>query len=275
MLKSRVLTAVVLAPAAVAAIALLPATALAAVFALLVLAGAWEWSRLSGLRTAPGRVVYTAFTAGLLWGAWLLMDSQPFVHALLIATALAWLAALAWIAAYPNGPKPGRAASMLIAAAGFLVLVPAWVALVVLRQAPEYGPAWVLFVLALIWVADSAAYFSGKRWGRRKLAPRVSPGKTREGVYGAIALVAVYALGAAFALDVPRTRLPAFVLLSLLLVPVSVVGDLFESLVKRQGGFKDSGTLLPGHGGVMDRIDSVTATVPVFLLGLIWLNIPK
>lgn len=274
MLKLRVLTALVLAPAAIAAILMLPSTALAWVFAAMVLAGAWEWSRLSGLRSASWRVLYTAVTALLLWGAARLWHGPYFLQSLLIVTALWWLSALAWILIYPAGPKRGPGLVVVNAVAGFFVLVPAWLALIALHSAPQHGPWWVLFVLALIWIADSGAYFFGKRWGKRKLSPKVSPGKTREGVYGAALLVAIYAIVAAWLLKVPSSQFVAFVLLCLLLVPVSVVGDLFESLVKRQGGFKDSGSLLPGHGGVMDRIDSLTATAPVFLLGLLWLNIP-
>lgn len=275
MLKQRLLTAAVLVPAAIVAILLLPAAALASVFAVLVLAGAWEWARLSGIGSIAARGVYTAAAGVLMWLGLQFVHLPPFVAGLLAATALGWMGALIWVWAFPAGPGPGALRTALLALGGYVVLVPAWLGLVVLRQQPDYGPGWVLFVLALIWVADSGAYFSGKRWGRHKLAPRVSPGKTREGVYGAAVLVAVYAVAAGLVLEVPQQHFMAFVLLSVILVPISVLGDLFESLVKRQGGFKDSGRLLPGHGGVMDRIDSVTATVPAFVLGLIWLNIPQ
>ena len=274
MLKLRLLTALVLAPAAVAAILLLPSPALAWVFAAMALAGAWEWSRLSGLHSMAARVGYTLATALLLWGAAQLWHWPQWLHWLLVVTLLWWLSALVWILAYPAGPKRRPGLTVITAVAGFFVLVPTWLALIALHRAPQHGPWWVLFIVALIWIADSGAYFSGKRWGRRKLSPRVSPGKTREGVYGALALVSIYAVAAGWLLEVPQTQFVAFVLLCLALVPVSVIGDLFESLVKRQSGFKDSGTLLPGHGGVMDRIDSITATAPVFLLGLLWLNIP-
>lgn len=274
MLKHRVLTALVLAPVAIAAILLLPSLVLAWVFGAMVLAGAWEWARLSGLNRTPARLLYVGVTALLLWGAAYAWHRPQLLQPLLMVTALWWLAALLWVLVYPAGPKRRSGLNGLTALAGFLVLVPAWLALIALHSAPQHGPWWVIFVLALIWIADSGAYFSGRRWGKRKLAPRVSPGKTREGVYGALALVAVYAIGAGWLLEVPGSQFIAFVALCVGLVLVSVVGDLFESLIKRQGGFKDSGTLLPGHGGVMDRIDSVTSTVPVFLLGLLWLNIP-
>lgn len=274
MLKLRLLTALVLAPVAIAAILMLPTIALAWVFGAMVVAGAWEWARLSGLRSAIGRLLYALGTALLLFAVAQFWHSPVFTQAVLVVTLVWWLSALLWILVYPAGPRQRPGLNPITALAGILVLVPAWLALVDLHKAPQHGPWWVLFMFALIWIADSGAYFAGKRWGRRKLSPRVSPGKTREGVYGALALVLVYAMVAGWALDVPSSQFLPFVLLCLFLVLVSVVGDLFESLVKRQSGLKDSGTLLPGHGGVMDRIDSLTATAPVFLLGLLWLNIP-
>ncbi len=274
MLKLRLLTALVLAPAAIAAILLLPTSALEWVFAAMILAGAWEWSRLSGLRRVMSRALYVTVTALLLWVVATVWQRPGLLGAIMIATLLWWVLAFLWIMVYPAGPSGRPALTVVGLVAGVFVLVPAWLALIALHSAPQHGPLWVLFVLALIWIADSGAYFFGRRWGKRKLSPRVSPGKTREGVYGALALVLVYAVAAGWLLHVPESRFVAFVLLCLVLVPVSVVGDLFESLIKRQSGFKDSGALLPGHGGVMDRIDSLTATAPVFLLGLLWLNIP-
>ncbi len=274
MLKLRLLTALVLAPAAIAAILLLPTSALEWVFAAMILAGAWEWSRLSGLRRVLSRVLYVTATALLLWVLATMWQRPGLLGAILIATLLWWVLAFLWIMVYPAGPNARPAVTVVGLIAGVFVLVPAWLALIALHSAPQHGPVWVLFVLALIWIADSGAFFFGRRWGKRKLSPRVSPGKTREGVYGAVALVLVYAIAAGWFLHVPESRFVAFVLLCVVLVPVSVVGDLFESLIKRLSGFKDSGALLPGHGGVMDRIDSLTATAPVFLLGLLWLNIP-
>ena len=131
----------------------------------------------------------------------------------------------------------------------------------------EFGAGYVLFLLFLIWIADSGAYFTGRRWGQRKLALSISPGKTWEGVWGASLAALVFAMLGAVVLEV-RMPWPGFVILSMVTVGFSIAGDLFESMLKRQRGLKDSGSLLPGHGGVLDRVDSLTAAVPVFLLGL-------
>jgi phosphatidate cytidylyltransferase len=160
-----------------------------------------------------------------------------------------------------KGPDTG------VFVSGLLVLIPAWAGLVWIHQLSR-GPYLVLFLLVLIWIADSGAYFAGRRWGRRKLAPLVSPGKTREGAYGALAggLLWGGVLAALYGVSVPQQG--CLVLLCLLTVVASIVGDLYESLSKRERGVKDSGSLLPGHGGILDRIDSLTAAAPVFALGL-------
>jgi phosphatidate cytidylyltransferase len=131
----------------------------------------------------------------------------------------------------------------------------------------EFGPGYVLFLFLLIWVADIGAYFAGRRWGRRKLALAISPGKTWEGAVGAGAAALAFALAGAAALGL-GSRWPGFVAICMVTVGFSIAGDLFESMMKRQRGLKDSGSLLPGHGGVLDRVDSLTAAAPVFLLGL-------
>ncbi len=154
--------------------------------------------------------------------------------------------------------------------AGILALVPSWLALVRLLHAPPRGPQWVLFMLLLVWVADIGAYFFGRRFGRVRLAPEVSPGKTWEGVLGGAAGSALVAIAGSAWFRIP---LFAFVPLCLAAVGFSIVGDLTESLLKRFAGMKDSGTVLPGHGGVMDRIDSLTGAAPVLLLGLSFLGV--
>jgi len=174
-------------------------------------------------------------------------------------------ASLFWILVAPVWLARGVSARQRVALAtsGLLVLVPAALALVLLR------PGQVLQVLVLVWIADSAAYFVGRRWGRRKLAPSISPGKTWEGAWGGIAGAALYAMiGATFLTGI--ARLPAYLTLAVVLAAISIVGDLFESAAKRQAEVKDSGALLPGHGGILDRIDSATAVLPVAALVLLY-----
>jgi phosphatidate cytidylyltransferase len=151
---------------------------------------------------------------------------------------------------------------------GLFVLLPPWIAIVRLHGATADGPWLVVALMMLIWIADSLAFFSGRRWGRRKLAPALSPGKTYAGVYGALLGAAVWGAVLAGLLALPLDRALLLVILCAMVAAVSVVGDLFESLMKRRRGLKDAGRLLPGHGGVLDRIDSMTAAAPLFALGL-------
>jgi phosphatidate cytidylyltransferase len=157
--------------------------------------------------------------------------------------------------------------------AGVLVTLPAWAALVLLHGRPADGPYVILYLLVLVWLADSGAFFAGRRWGRRKLAPVISPGKTREGVYGAMVVCTIYAVAVGLYHGDTSRQVTGLVMVSLLTVMFSIVGDLLESLMKRQAGIKDSSNLIPGHGGVLDRIDSLTAAAPVFFLGLHWLDL--
>jgi len=213
----------------------------------------------------PWRVGYVvllacAGAAGLYWSR----EPERFAYTMRIA-CLWWLLALGWIVAAPR--RGGRVAAGL---AGLLALLPTWFALVHIDALWRDGAQWTLFILALSFAADTGAFFAGRRFGRVSLAPRVSPNKTWEGVMGGMLLALVAAgCGAAW------FRLPAmsFVPLCLGAAAFSVIGDLTESLLKRHVQLKDSGRLFPGHGGVLDRIDSVTAATPVMALGLIWLGV--
>jgi phosphatidate cytidylyltransferase len=147
------------------------------------------------------------------------------------------------------------------------MVVPAWVAAWLIHREPSAGPLWTLFVLMLIWVADVSAYFAGRRFGQHKLAPRISPGKTREGVYGALVGTALFAGVAGWLIEPVPVGHALLIVLATVTVLFSIVGDLFESLIKRQSNLKDSGSLLPGHGGMLDRIDSVLAALPIFVCG--------
>ena len=263
-LKKRALTALVLMPLTAAAVLWLPTAVLAFVFGLLALAAGWEWAALSGWRSHRARAVYVIALAMALVGAqgWMLHESG--VWAGLILGLGAWLTALLWLT------RPDfRAGRTLKSLVGLLLLGCAWMSVIWMHGLNDRGPLWALYLLALIWVADSGAYFAGRRFGRRKLAPRISPGKTWEGVYGALVATLVYAW--AVAEWMPVAPVWPFVALSIFAVAISVAGDLFESLLKRQAGVKDSGAALPGHGGVLDRVDGLLAAAPVFLAGaMIW-----
>ncbi|GAC1453050.1 MAG: phosphatidate cytidylyltransferase [Steroidobacteraceae bacterium] len=268
MLRQRILTAVVLAVALLAVLLGLPPWATVVVITLLVLAGAWEWSAFLVKARAPAlRIAYVLLVAVLLWGAWRFSAAARGRELLLVVAVLWWLGALLWIALAPQRVAPWAAA-----VAGVLALVPSWLALVRLRLVSPHGEEWTLFVLVLVWVADIGAFFCGRRFGRIRLAPEVSPGKTWEGVLGGTAVSALVAIGGSLWFHVP---LAGFLPLCLAAVGFSIVGDLTESLLKRSAGVKDSGTAFPGHGGVMDRIDSLTGAAPVLLLGLTLMGVVR
>ncbi|HEX7417161.1 MAG TPA: phosphatidate cytidylyltransferase [Steroidobacteraceae bacterium] len=258
--RTRLITAFVLATILLAVLLWFPPAATVGVLTLAMLAGAWEWSAFVRPDSLPARSGFVLLIALLLPLAWRCTATPQHLHLLLLAATAWWLIALVWIALAPT-----RVNAVSAGLAGVLALVPAWTALMHLRlHAPE-GGVWTVFALTLVWMADSGAFFAGRRYGRVKLAPRVSPGKTWEGVIGAMLTAAVMgALGARLF----GWGVPAFIVLCLASVAFSIVGDLTESMLKRHVGLKDSGHLFPGHGGVLDRIDSVTAAAPVFLLGL-------
>jgi phosphatidate cytidylyltransferase len=262
MLQQRIITALILAALVLGALFWLPAKITAAVITLLMLAGAWEWAAFPGLKQPLARLAYVAVIAACIAFVWSQGTDSPRADQLLSAALIWWLVALVWIATMPG--TVNRASAAL---AGILVLVPAWLALVRLQQ---HAPFWLLFLLLLVVAADVGAYFAGRLFGRHKLAPKVSPGKTWEGVFGGLAAAAVMAAAgtAWFKVDVA-----SFIGVCAIVVLASIVGDLTESLFKRHAGLKDSGTLLPGHGGVLDRVDSVTAAAPIFLFGMEWLGL--
>lgn len=257
MLRQRVITALVLAALVICAIFWLPADITAGVITLLVLAGAWEWSAFPGFRHVAARLSYVAVIALCMAFVWSHGIDSTRANQLLPAAVIWWIVAFFWVISLPG--HVNRASAAL---AGVLVLVPAWLALLRLQQ---QAPYWLLFLLLLVVAADVGAYFAGRAFGRHKLAPRVSPGKTWEGVAGGVVAAS---LMAAVGTTVFPVDAGAFVVVCTVVVFASIVGDLTESLFKRHAGLKDSGGLLPGHGGVLDRIDSVTAAAPIFLFGM-------
>jgi phosphatidate cytidylyltransferase len=233
----------------------------------------WEWSRLAPLNTPVAQALYLAGGATVLAVCWYYAGAEPFVSMVLWLALVWWLVALFWISRPTWLDGAGMLAVALRAVLGWLIPASAWLALVVLHSRPDHGPWWVLYVIVLIWVADTGAYFSGRYFGGRKLAPAVSPGKTWAGVYGAIAACLIYALAGSRLVQVDGAWLAGFLLVSLVTVLFSIAGDLFESLLKRKQGVKDSSRLIPGHGGVLDRVDSLLAAAPVFLFGLRWIKL--
>lgn len=266
MLKTRVLTVLLLLPLFLSALYLLPETGWALLTLGVVLIGAHEWSKIAA---------YSSFQC------WLYVSLTMFIGLVLFSESsrsanfmLYGIAFLFWALLVPlwlrnqwrtrQGP--------VMAVIGWVILIPTWLALVELRT---FGPGLLLGLLAVVWIADSAAYFSGRKFGRHKLAPAISPGKTWEGVAGAFLAVTLYAVvwGVWDSSSMPfNSGLWRGVLLLWLLTLFSILGDLFESWMKRVAGLKDSGRILPGHGGVLDRIDALTAAMPLAVFGLLLKN---
>jgi phosphatidate cytidylyltransferase len=274
LLRTRVITAVTVLVVFLGMLFFAPAIAWSLFVLAIALVSCWEWSRMSGLASRGQAVfLFVSGAAGAVF--WLLYARDPEGLFTAAASTAFILSAIFWIVAAPAWlVKHARPSAPVCAAAGWLVVWPTWFAFVVLREA---SPWLLLAIAALVWVADIAAYFSGRRFGKRKLAPRISPGKTWEGVYGALAGVVVYGLVLSWIAHARVTPISAIfedalglpvVAAMLVLASLGVAGDLFESWMKRGAGLKDSSALLPGHGGVLDRIDALTSTLPVAALAL-------
>ena len=273
MLKSRVITASLLLPIIIALIWFLPSVTFSMVMALIACLGLWEWSGLAGfkktfwIQVGGGALVF--FTGFLILSILQAFGPNVLKYGLPTLIIIFWLIALISLYRFPKDNKIWKMKVVSVVTGSFL-LGPTWFALVILKDlAPNpvfpHGGQWVLYVLSLIWVADIAAYFVGKRFGKHKLAPKISPGKTWEGAYGAlIASVLVIVIG--YLLLHPTMNPLKWFLIGLVTVASSIVGDLFESSFKRMRNVKDSGKILPGHGGILDRIDSVMAAVPIFTI---------
>lgn len=271
MLKQRIITGTLLGLTAIAAIIGLPAYALVMVFGAITLAACWEWADLAGVQSRFYRAMYCALSAV---GALALAKIGGFraeanlhgVQFVLAIAALWWLVAFFFVATFP-GSSIRWGARWIRLAMGWLALLPAWLAFVFLRL-QDNGEWIILFMLSLVAAADIGAYFSGSTFGRRKLAPAVSPGKSWEGFWGGL-LASLLLATAVHYLFWRQLPLAGLLLISTVTVLASVLGDLVESMIKRFRGVKDSSNLLPGHGGVMDRLDSITAAAPIFALGLL------
>lgn len=258
MLKQRVWAALILIVAFLGALFYLPATAWALLMGAIALGAAWEWARLSGL-SGLNRVLYV-----LLMGVTIFVFANSSDARLL--QGVWWVALIFWFALAPLWLiKLWAPRRPVLLFTGLIVLLPTWFAFVSLR---DIDASLLLFLMGLVWVVDSAAYFSGKQWGKHRLAPHISPGKTWEGVAGAMVVALIYVgcwhfVSPATLAHFPEAPWWGQGLAAMLLVAISITGDLFESHLKRVAGLKDSGCLIPGHGGILDRIDSQTSVLPV------------
>lgn len=258
-MKQRIITAVIALLALMLVLFYVPNEVALVVIIAVMLGGAWEWSAFLGHESNTPRAVYV-----VIIGALIAAVSYLDVNAMLIleVSLVSWVAALVWTFFFPT-PIPTAVRWL----SGILVLVPLYLALVILYNA---APELLLFALLIVWVADTGAYFAGRFLGRVKLAPDISPGKTWEGVIGGLVAVVLLVLLRSVWVDSNFTVLIPF---CLAVACLSVVGDLTVSMFKRTAGVKDSGSLFPGHGGVLDRIDSVAAATPLFALGVSWVGL--
>jgi len=267
-LRERVITAVILAVVLLSIVLLLPAIVTLLLILIAFLVGAWEWSAFLRKSSRPAsttlRLAYVTLIALGLFVGWQVSATREGMGILLILACVWWVVAGLWVAFAPT-----RGSAAAAAVAGVFVLVPAALALARVRywSGPGFeGSLLLIFLVLVIFAADIGAYFAGRRFGSRKLAPRVSPGKTWEGVVGGVIAAALVALGVG---AVYGFALWPWLAIAVSAAALSVVGDLCESLFKRHSGLKDSGSLFPGHGGVLDRLDSLTAGIPLLVLGLL------
>ncbi|MGE7138133.1 phosphatidate cytidylyltransferase [Luteibacter sp. NPDC031894] len=272
MLKQRITTAAILIPLVLALILLPPTTFFAAIIAVVFVGAAWEWSLLAGCRTPVGRGI-VAGAAAAIFAALLIVRTPGLLLMLTLIGVAWWIGCCFWLRHFTFAAAPNAENRMLKLGTGALVIVPT-LASAILLHASTRGNWWTLVALVIVWAADTGAYFSGRHFGKRKLAPRISPGKTWAGVYGAVLAGGFVAVLGGFLLGVrDGGQLLGLLLLGVVTVAIAVVGDLFESLMKRHATVKDSGTLFPGHGGLLDRLDSVFAALPVFVAGKLLLGL--
>lgn len=266
MLKERIITAVLLAAALLTVLFLAHADVGVVLFGLLLLVAAWEWAGLARVRRQVFRAALTLAIALLISGLAWWMPTGHLPQPLLWVQLAFWAATALLLARFPL-----RIPGTVVVLAGLVILPLAWLTFAHLLKVRAFGEQWALYLFLVVAAADVGAYFAGRHLGRVKLAPRISPGKTWEGLLGGLVLVAlVGAVGAAW-FGVPLRGLVA---LALAVAGISVVGDLGISMLKRGAGLKDTGQLFPGHGGVLDRIDSLLAAIPLYVLGLSWLVAP-
>jgi len=272
MLKTRIVTALCLLAVFLISLLWLPSAWFSAFIGIVLLAAAWEWANLSGFQGRYHKLIYciACVILALCTGYYVGLFSvgpldQSKMLSLFLTTGVWWALALLWVQGYPSSAVLWGSQWMR-ALIGLFVLIPSGFALIFIRNQPE-GAWLILLVVIIVAAADTGAYFSGKAFGQRKLAKEVSPGKSWEGVFGGLLVCSLLTVVMTLLFNVDSWLTLLFIVIPTALV--SVLGDLLESMVKRHRGIKDSGNLLPGHGGVLDRIDGLTAAVPIFALAII------
>jgi len=245
----------------------------------MVVIGAYEWAKLSGISHYLLRSLFALVIAASTWGLYQYAAGAAFDYStwLIYAAVLWWFSITYFLKlAKPKAPDAKLKIDKLFIA--FIVLPAAALAMQQIHAlhigVDWQGPKWLFYALSLVWLADIGAYFSGKKFGKNKLAPNISPGKTKEGLIGAVIVTSLYTLLASYYFELGTERAALLVLLSIIITFISVSGDLYISFLKREAGLKDSGNILPGHGGMLDRIDSVLAAMPVFIVGFNLLILP-
>lgn len=281
MLKQRIITALILAPAAIAAIFYLPLSYFAALLLAIMAIGAWEWGPLMGFASTKRRWFFVFTNIAIMSALWYYYPpeklwigvhqlEQPIIYLLWLSVAW-WALSAALTLLYPRCSTFWSSHRSIRGVFGWLTLVPTWLAFMVIRsseyQTDSYhGAQLLMFLFLMVWSADVGAYFVGKTIGKNKLLPNVSPGKTLEGFIGGIAFACILISLAGYIMDWHAKQYTLVLLVTVVITTISVLGDLNESMFKRQAGIKDSGSILPGHGGILDRIDSLTATAPIYAL---------
>ena len=277
MLKLRIITALILFPLAVSGILFLSNSAFSAAVGIIMLLAAYEWAGFAKFPSILSKLAYVLIVGTIIFSLWLLnfILSSGVMNGLAVGF---WLFALILLSGFPDKVSFWQGRNALIAVIGVFLLVITWYSLTSIHAIKELnfaetvisGPYLVLSVMMLVWIADTGAYFSGKRFGKTKLAPKISPGKSREGVYGGLVLAIIIVSLFTFWHGGAVQDYLNIIVISIVTVIFSVIGDLLESMFKRQAEIKDSSNILPGHGGILDRIDSVTAAGPVFYIALSW-----
>ncbi len=276
MLKQRLITAAILIPLIIICVLKAPTEVVAIIFAIIIMTAAWEWGALLKLAAGARLSFIVVLATAMLFSFFWVLEQHHIMWAVLAFASLLWLVLIIAVVSVQRrgdlGADLPRGQYLLL---GLLLFVFVWLAALFLHGGSESGPALLLYVFGLVWLVDAGAYFSGRQWGKDTLASHISPGKTWQGFYGGVAAGLIFALAGAWYFGFSAGDYLAFVALSLFVVVFSVFGDLFESWLKRRAGVKDSGQLLPGHGGALDRIDSLLAALPVTAFGLSFFEVMK